>query len=1081
MSEHQLVSKSRRNLIVLFGSILVALGSGTNYVYSAYAPQLGAKLHLTHTQVNIVGIAGNLGVYCSGPFWGKFIDARGPRIPLLVAFILLSFGYGGIRAFYTGAIALPESSAAQFNRSVAALFVLSFCTGSAGNAGITSAMNSAAKSFPDRMRASVTGMVASGFGLSAFFFSTTAHVLFPGDTGALLLTLALGSSFAMLIGFFIVHPVPHTSQHDLYQALPASESQLSVADQLDTFSPVEATYEQDAIAHVRGTSRARDEARRSRSLVREDMPFLSEGASSYRGRSRNATRLALDIPAWSQSGSQDQDRRRSVSMHRDFIDATSNLREPSNDDANIHGLALFKTVDFWVVFGVLSLLAGTGLMYINNVGLIVQVLLAAGNPNWDRTDGGERQAAQVSIISIANAAGRLLIGLGADHGKNKYDAPRSYFLVITAIVAIASQVTLMYAEVPDHLWMSSGLLGLAYGATFGLCPVLTIEWFGISHFSGNWGFVSLAPVLSGNLFNLMFGRNLDNRATEPQPATTPSAGMLPMAQYPSPLTEPENELPSSQASSTLEGYPRVYKDPVHDYVELPAGLSCIVDTPQFQRLRELKQLGSAYYVFPGAAHNRFEHCLGVAHLARKMIEGLRTRQPELGIDDRDVKCVTIAGLCHDLGHGPFSHVWDNKFIHAVSPGTNWTHEMGSEMMFDAICNDYDVDLTTDEQNFIKDLIRGRPSLSSGRVPPEKPFLFEIVANNRNGIDVDKFDYIQRDTHAVGNKMNDVTSRLIRSARVIDNEICYADKDWYMVSQLFESRFALHKMIYNHKSCKSIELMIVDALVLADPFMHLADKIHNAEEYLHLNDSVLLEIERSQTPRIRTRQLYKQVDVYMFAVEHRSTLKSLTPERTAEVAKTIVMPEGEDAELAAEDVAIDMTLLHLGMKDKRPVDLVKFYGKPSSRAAPENASHVFSQSSQELCLRIFTRNPEKFGIVQTACREVLKQLFPPESDQMAETPSTPKTSSMKILEGVSGTISRSSPQKTSHARSVSTPFAHNPFTTVPPNYRESGSPQLQGTLTGKRYRGSQQNTPDIPDPKRIRPLPLTNQSSPTRGR
>jgi hypothetical protein len=174
-------------------------------------------------------------------------------------------------------------------------------------------------------------------------------------------------------------------------------------------------------------------------------------------------------------------------------------------------------------------------------------------------------------------------------------------------------------------------------------------------------------------------------------------------------------------------------------------------------------------------------------------------------------------------------------------------------MFDAICEDYDVDLDLDEQNFIKDLIRGRPSLSSGRywaafqhhgvlvieqtfdrVPPEKPFLFEIVANNRNGIDVDKwvayivvwfiyqpsirFDYIQRDTHAVGNKMNDVNSRwvesctlfsiqpdvmhssLIRSARVIDNEICYADKDWYMVSQLFESRFALHKMIYNHKSC-----------------------------------------------------------------------------------------------------------------------------------------------------------------------------------------------------------------------------------------------------------------------------------------
>ncbi|KAG8742353.1 hypothetical protein FRC10_001634 [Ceratobasidium sp. 414] len=411
------------------------------------------------------------------------------------------------------------------------------------------------------------------------------------------------------------------------------------------------------------------------------------------------------------------------------------------------------------------------------------------------------------------------------------------------------------------------------------------------------------------------------------------------------LTPPTDSEPEhlSQTSSSFDGYTRQFKDPVHDYsykghpfafcfpVEIPPYLSCIVDTPQFQRLRELKQLGAAYYAFPGT--NSPAHLTTVLNIAllsgapkltthdssaRKMVEGLHARQPELGISQRDIKCVAIAGLCHDLGHGPFSHVWDNKFLPAVS--TKWSHEMGSEMMFDAICSDYDVELTEDERNFIKDLIRGRPNLSRGRIPPEKPFLFEIVANNRNGIDVDKFDYIQRDTHAVGNKMNDVTSRLIRSARVIDEQICYADKDWYMVSQLFESRFALHKMIYNHKSAKAVELMIIDALVQANAFLRLADKIHIPEEYLHLNDSVLLEIERSNCPelapsreiirRIRTRQLYKHVDVHMFAAEHRDTLKKLTPSLVAEAAKNVDMPEGEDVTLAAADVAIDVTLIHL---------------------------------------------------------------------------------------------------------------------------------------------------------------------------
>ncbi|QRV72964.1 major facilitator superfamily transporter [Ceratobasidium sp. AG-Ba] len=461
-----------------------------------------------------------VGVYCSGPFWGRVIDARGPRMSLLVAFCLLLFGYSGIRMFYTGALSMSDDSVAKFNGDVAALSFFGLCTGIAGNAGITSAMNSVAKSFPDRMRASTTGLVASGFGLSAFFFSTFAHALFPGNTAALLLVLALGSSAPMLFGFFFVRPI-QAPAHNLYEALPAAESQLSIAEeaeQWDTFSPVEAGADQEAVAHIRGTSRARATSvtRRSQSLVREDIPFLIDGVNTYRGRSRSAVRMSLEIP--DRSARESQERGRSVSMQRDFIDATSNV--PEVEAVDIHGMALFRTSDFWLLFSILSLLAGTGLMYINNVGSIVQTLLATGNPGWDHKDGIERQATQVSIISIANSAGRLLIGLSADYGKNNYDTPRSYFLIVISLTAIMSQLVLMNAELPDHIWMTSSLLGLAYGATFGLCPVLAIEWFGLGHFSSNWGFVSFAPVLSGNLFNLMFGRNLDKHAATQ--STTPN-------------------------------------------------------------------------------------------------------------------------------------------------------------------------------------------------------------------------------------------------------------------------------------------------------------------------------------------------------------------------------------------------------------------------------------------------------------------------------------------------------------------------------------------------------------------------------
>ncbi|EER09452.1 sam/hd domain protein, putative [Perkinsus marinus ATCC 50983] len=118
--------------------------------------------------------------------------------------------------------------------------------------------------------------------------------------------------------------------------------------------------------------------------------------------------------------------------------------------------------------------------------------------------------------------------------------------------------------------------------------------------------------------------------------------------------------------------------PVHRLITLPEICRRIIDTPYFQRLRNESQLGSAGYVFMGATHTRFEHSIGAAYLAKKLVDQLSCNQPEYGIDEEDKLCVIIAGLCHDLGHGPYSHVWDSHVNPAL--GIHKGHEAMSVRM-----------------------------------------------------------------------------------------------------------------------------------------------------------------------------------------------------------------------------------------------------------------------------------------------------------------------------------------------------------------------------------------------------------------
>jgi len=417
-------------------------------------------------------------------------------------------------------------------------------------------------------------------------------------------------------------------------------------------------------------------------------------------------------------------------------------------------------------------------------------------------------------------------------------------------------------------------------------------------------------------------------------------------------------------------------DPIHGYIKIDPICISVIDTPQFQRLRHLKQLGACYYVFPGASHHRYEHSIGVCHLSSTLIERFRQSQPELEINESEIKCIKLAGLCHDLGHGPFSHLFDEKFIPQAIPNIKWSHEDTSQELFEYLVDSNGInDISTDEVKLIQNLISGKETNH------EKKFLFDIVANKRNSMDVDKYDYLARDCMNTGIKSSYNASRLMMFSRVINDEICYIDKDHMNVHQLFHTRYNLFKILYSHKTAKAIEHMIVDALLAADKYLNISNAIFNLEEYSLLNDSILSEIQRSTAEelkesrdiitRIHKRNLYKYVDHLIIGENSEHLLSKLTIE-------SIVLCSPHGSPLTDHDIIIEQMNLNYGQKGQNPVDLVKFYSKSDQNRSfhmpNTSCSLLIPRNFSEIVVRIYTRNPNKINQVKYAFRKRVEEIF-----------------------------------------------------------------------------------------------------------
>ncbi|NPA34512.1 MAG: HD domain-containing protein [Chlorobi bacterium] len=228
---------------------------------------------------------------------------------------------------------------------------------------------------------------------------------------------------------------------------------------------------------------------------------------------------------------------------------------------------------------------------------------------------------------------------------------------------------------------------------------------------------------------------------------------------------------------------RYINDPVYGMIPIKNPIiTQIIDHSYFQRLRHIKQLGFTYMVFPGAVHNRFQHALGAYYLMGKAIETLTEKGFHIG--DVDRVALQVAILLHDVGHGPFSHVFEGLIP--------TKHEEISKKVMERLATQ-----VADGSEVIDRAL----DIFTGNV--EQKFLHQLISSQ---VDIDRLDYLARDSFFAGVSEGMVGyERIIRLLTLTENgQLAFEHKALFSLERFLWSRYLMYVQVYTHKTVLAIE-------------------------------------------------------------------------------------------------------------------------------------------------------------------------------------------------------------------------------------------------------------------------------------
>jgi uncharacterized protein len=226
---------------------------------------------------------------------------------------------------------------------------------------------------------------------------------------------------------------------------------------------------------------------------------------------------------------------------------------------------------------------------------------------------------------------------------------------------------------------------------------------------------------------------------------------------------------------------KIIKDSVHDHIQVDGVARALLDTPEVQRLRRIKQLGTVSLVYPSANHTRFEHSLGVYHLACEALE-------QLGVEGRQAERVHAAAMLHDVGHGPFSHNLESLTYRRTGRYHDDVYGLLADGQVGDVLRDHDLD----------------PETVAGLVAGEGRF-GQLVSGE---LDVDRMDYLVRDAHHTGVPYGTIDhGRLVRELTFTDGELVLDEGNVQTAESLLVARALMNPTVYSHSVARISKAML----------------------------------------------------------------------------------------------------------------------------------------------------------------------------------------------------------------------------------------------------------------------------------